>query len=83
MLRLVSAPLGYGKSTLLAQYAASLNTPWAWLRCAATDNQPAGFLTQLHCALKLPRAPLGRADAPLPGVCELHHSDVLRGAQAG
>lgn len=65
LLTLVSAPLGYGKSTLLAQYAASLNTPWAWLRCAATDNQPPGFLTQLHSALKLPQPPLGRADAPL------------------
>jgi LuxR family maltose regulon positive regulatory protein len=62
---LVSAPLGYGKSTLLAQYAASLNTPWAWLRCAAADNQPAGFLTQLHGALKLPQAPLSRTDTPL------------------
>lgn len=62
---LVSAPLGYGKSTLLAQYAASLSTPWAWLRCASADNQPAGFLAHLHCALQLPQAPLGRADAPL------------------
>ena len=67
LLTLVSAPLGYGKSTLLAQYAASLKTPWAWLRCDANDNQLMGFLTHLHGALKLsPRQPaVRRADAPL------------------
>ncbi|HEY6610138.1 MAG TPA: hypothetical protein VIZ86_03235, partial [Pseudomonas sp.] len=35
---LLCAPLGYGKSTLLAQYAASLQTPWAWYRLDTADN---------------------------------------------
>lgn len=67
LLTLVSAPLGYGKSTLLAQYAAGLKTPWAWLRCDASDNHPASFLTHLHCALglPLPQPALSRADTPL------------------
>ncbi|MBM7062959.1 hypothetical protein JQX08_19760 [Pseudomonas sp. UL073] len=54
LLSLLSAPLGYGKSTLLAQYAASLGSPWAWLRCDAGDNQPLRLLTHLLQALQLP-----------------------------
>ncbi|MNZ40326.1 HTH-type transcriptional regulator MalT [compost metagenome] len=51
---LLSAPLGYGKSTLLAQYAASLQTPWAWYRLDTADNQPLHLLLHLHAALGLP-----------------------------
>lgn len=52
-LTLLSAPLGYGKSTLLAQYAASLRTPWAWFRLSSADNQPLHLLLHLHTALGL------------------------------
>jgi len=51
---LLGAPLGYGKSTLLAQYAASLQTPWAWYRLDTADNQPLHLLLHLHAALGLP-----------------------------
>ena len=51
---LLSAPLGYGKSTLLAQYAASLSTPWAWYRLDQADNQPLHLLLHLGSALGLP-----------------------------
>ena len=51
---LLSAPLGYGKSTLLAQYAASLQTPRAWYRLVAADNQPLHLLLHLAAALGLP-----------------------------
>lgn len=54
LLTLIATPLGYGKSTLLAQYAASLSTPWAWYRCDASDNQPLSFLAHLCSALQLP-----------------------------
>ncbi|MCC6075907.1 LuxR C-terminal-related transcriptional regulator [Pseudomonas sp. GCM10022188] len=63
---LVSAPLGYGKSTLLAQYAAGLQTPWAWYRLDRADNQTLHLLLHLHAALGLP-APeqlLTQADEP-------------------
>ncbi|MNZ29431.1 HTH-type transcriptional regulator MalT [compost metagenome] len=50
---LLSAPLGYGKSTLLAQYAASLSTPWAWYRLTSADNQPLHLLLHLNAALGL------------------------------
>lgn len=51
---LLSAPLGYGKTTLLAQYAASLQTPWAWYRLDRADNQPLHLLLHLGAALGLP-----------------------------
>ncbi|MCL7462962.1 LuxR C-terminal-related transcriptional regulator [Pseudomonas sp. NW5] len=53
---LLSAPLGYGKSTLLAQYAERLSTPWAWYRLSAADNQPQHLLRQLSQAFGLPFA---------------------------
>lgn len=65
-LTLLSAPLGYGKSTLLAQYAASLQTPWAWYRLDNADNQPLHLLLHLHAALGLatPERDLVAADEP-------------------
>lgn len=56
LLTLVNAPPGYGKSTLLAQYAASLNGQCAWYRCDASDNQALSFLAHLHRALHLPES---------------------------
>ncbi|MCY1402462.1 HTH-type transcriptional regulator MalT [compost metagenome] len=56
LLSLVRAPLGYGKSTLLAQYAASLESPWAWYRLDSGDNQPLALLLHLHHALGLPES---------------------------
>lgn len=55
-LSLLCTPPGYGKSTLMAQYVAGLETPWAWLRCEAQDNQPLSLLLHLRQALGLPAA---------------------------
>lgn len=64
LLSLIKAPLGYGKSTLLAHYASTLNLPWAWFRIDANDNQPLHLLSQLCHALGLsvPDAPMGQVD---------------------
>lgn len=51
-LTLVSAPAGYGKTTLLAQWRASTNAPVAWLSLEPEDNEPAQFLTYLIAALQ-------------------------------
>ncbi len=64
LLTLVSAPLGYGKSTLLAQYTAGLNGQCAWYRCDASDNQPSSLLGHLLRALQVP-APETLDDATL------------------
>ena len=47
----VSAPAGYGKSTLLAQWADAAPVPASWLQLDATDNDPVVFLTYLTAAL--------------------------------
>lgn len=63
LLSLVKAPMGYGKSTLLAQHIANLNQPWIWYRFDSTDNQPLNLLVQWCHAFELPipEGLLGRA----------------------
>ncbi len=51
-LTLVSAPAGYGKTTLLAQWRASTPTPVAWLSLESEDNEPIRFLTYFIAALQ-------------------------------
>ena len=54
-LTLVSAPAGFGKTTLLAEWlaAAPADAPSAaWLSLDASDNQPASFWTYLIAALQ-------------------------------
>ncbi len=51
-LTLVSAPAGYGKTTLLAQWRASMSTPVAWLSLEPEDNEFTRFLTYLIAALQ-------------------------------
>ena len=43
----VCAPAGYGKTTLLAQWAAADERPFAWVSLDNRDNDPAVFLTYL------------------------------------
>jgi LuxR family maltose regulon positive regulatory protein len=50
----VVAPAGYGKTTLLAEVAASEDLPVAWLTVHETDNEPAAF--QRHIATAVGRA---------------------------
>ncbi|HEU4941755.1 MAG TPA: tetratricopeptide repeat protein [Gaiellaceae bacterium] len=46
----VSAPAGYGKTTLLAQWAAEDPRPFAWVSLDDRDNDPVAFLTYLAAA---------------------------------
>ena len=48
---LIHAPAGYGKTTLLGQYAAGRGRPVAWLRLTDDDDDPAVFLSDLAHAL--------------------------------
>ncbi len=52
VLTLVSAPAGFGKTTLLAQWLAESGTPVAWLSLEAEDNDPTRFLSYLIAALQ-------------------------------
>jgi LuxR family transcriptional regulator, maltose regulon positive regulatory protein len=50
-LTLVSAPAGFGKTSLLAEWAVQVEYPVAWLSLDAGDNDPSRFLTYLGAAL--------------------------------
>ncbi len=58
-LTLLSAPAGFGKTTLLAQWLAESGPPVAWLSLASEDNDPVRFLTYLLAALQTPLPDLG------------------------
>ena len=51
-LSLVSAPAGYGKSTLLANWVEQQQLPCAWISLDEKDNDPARFFTYLIAGLK-------------------------------
>jgi LuxR family maltose regulon positive regulatory protein len=49
---LVSAPAGYGKSTLLSAWLSRLDDPAAWISLDDGDNDPSRFLAYLVAALR-------------------------------
>ena len=51
-LTLVSAPAGFGKSTLVAEWVAACGLPAAWLSLDEGDSEPDRFLTYLVAALR-------------------------------
>ena len=51
-LTLVSAPAGYGKTTLVAAWLAGSERPRAWLRLDPADDEPGRFLLHLVAALR-------------------------------
>ncbi len=64
-LAVVSAPAGFGKSTLLSQWAARAGMPVAWLSLDGGDNEVHRFLLYCAGALDAAKAGLGRAAADL------------------
>src|SRR5215469_9968874 len=58
-LTLISAPAGFGKTTLLSDRLAGGAPPAAWLSLDAGDNDPARFLVYLIAALQTIEATLG------------------------
>jgi len=72
-LTLVSAPAGFGKTTLLSEWVRDCGRPAAWLSLDEGDNDPARFLTYLVAALQTIMANIGEgvlgvlhASQPLP-----------------
>src|SRR5262247_3034492 len=51
-LTLISAPAGFGKTTLVSEWVAGCQRPVAWLSLDEGDNDPTGFLTYLVAALQ-------------------------------
>ena len=51
-LTLISAPAGFGKTTLVSEWVAGCERPVAWLSLDEGDNDPTRFLTYLIAALQ-------------------------------
>ncbi|NJD59254.1 MAG: hypothetical protein FIA98_07630, partial [Anaerolineae bacterium] len=49
---LISAPAGYGKSSLLAEFLTSIDLPAAWYQLDPTDSDPYIFMTYLIEAMR-------------------------------
>ena len=64
-LTLVSAPAGYGKSTLLAEWITAYEGQVAWLSLDDRDNNPLRFWTYFVTALQTVSKPLGQAALPM------------------
>jgi LuxR family transcriptional regulator, maltose regulon positive regulatory protein len=64
-LTLVCTPAGFGKTTLLADWAATTSWPVAWLSLDPDDNDPARFWRYVVAALDRPSKGLGEQLLPL------------------
>jgi LuxR family maltose regulon positive regulatory protein len=56
---LISAPAGFGKTTLVSEWVAACERPAAWLSLDEGDNDPSRFLTYLVAALQTITTNLG------------------------
>ncbi|MCB9155996.1 MAG: helix-turn-helix transcriptional regulator [Caldilineaceae bacterium] len=70
-LTLISAPAGFGKSTLVSEWIAGCRHPVAWLSLDAGDGEPARFLAYCVAALQTIMPTVGDStlallDAPQP-----------------
>jgi LuxR family maltose regulon positive regulatory protein len=67
----LSAPAGYGKTTLLSQWAATGSRPFAWVTVDETDSDPAQFAHHVAVALagahRLPESATATLAAIRPG----------------
>ena len=59
-LTLISAPAGFGKTTLVSEWLAGCRRPVAWLSLDEGDNDPTRFLTYLVAALQTIAANIGK-----------------------
>jgi LuxR family maltose regulon positive regulatory protein len=67
-LTLLSAPAGFGKTTLVSEWLAACKRPSAWLSLDAGENDPVRFLTYLIAAVQTIAPTLGK------GVLDVLHS---------
>ena len=58
-LTLISAPAGFGKTTLISEWVAGRQRPAAWLSLDERDNDPTRFLTYFVAALRTIAANVG------------------------
>src|SRR3712207_9324921 len=59
-LTLVSAPAGFGKTTLVSAWVAACDRPTAWLSLDEADSDPTRFLQYLVAALRSEERRVGK-----------------------
>ncbi len=81
---LISAPAGFGKTTLVSEWVTGCEQPAAWLSLDEGDNDPVRFLTYLIAALQRVEANLGegilrvlQTSQPQPPPIDLLLTDLL------
>src|SRR5579864_1094793 len=79
---LISAPAGFGKTTLVSEWLAGCQRPTAWLSLDEGENDPARFLAYLVAALQTIAATLGEGvlgvlQSPQPPATEVILTDLL------
>ncbi len=58
-LTLISAPAGFGKTTLASEWVVGIERPTAWLSLDEGENEPTRFLTYLVAAIQTIAPPIG------------------------
>jgi LuxR family transcriptional regulator, maltose regulon positive regulatory protein len=76
-LMLVSAPAGFGKSTLVSEWARQIGLPTAWLTCDESDNDPIRFWNYFLAAIQTVDPELGKRLAALVQASPPPPIDVL------
>jgi len=85
-LTLISAPAGYGKSTLLSEWQAQADLPVAWLSLEKSENTPARFwsyfIATLNTLSQVQQANIGGAilqasQTPQPGSMEVPITELI------
>jgi LuxR family maltose regulon positive regulatory protein len=79
---LVSAPAGFGKTTLLSEWSQQSAFPIAWLSLDAGDNEPARFWAYAFAAVQTVHRDIGTAalallQAPQPPLIEPLLTDLI------
>ena len=78
-LTLASAPAGYGKSTLVAEWLETCERPSAWLSLDENDSDPVVFLHYFLAAVQSVFPEAGRETAALLQAPELPPASILTG----
>lgn len=74
---LVSAPPGYGKTTLLADWIKKNNLKHIWITLDKHDNDPVFFLQSFACALKKTHKEIGLSIESLLGSPQLSSAEYI------
>ena len=81
-LTLISAPAGFGKTTLVSEWLAGCERPVAWLSLDEGDNDPTRFLTYLVAALQTLAQRSPRRGSKVEGVVTKLGEGVLGALQS-